>query len=95
MIESENWKENSMEYDYKSILRNLYLMTEHHAQMNRMNANDLIRAERYPHFHWQDKGLADAYEGIRFFLLRPELLENLDYNKIMKENTSVPNWLQD
>jgi len=84
-----------MEYDCKEILRNLYMMAEHHAQMNRMRANDLIRAERYPHFHWKDKGLAEAYEGIRFFLLRPELLMNMDYNKINNTYIEPPQWLQE
>lgn len=77
----------------KKILRNLYLLAKYHAQENRLRANDLVRRERSSELHWQDKGLADAYEVIVFYLLRPELIEKMDYNKIMKTNIDVPYWL--
>lgn len=80
--------------DEKTILRNLYLMAKRHAKLNRGLANDLIRREHDPMQSGKDSGAADAYEGIVFLLLRPELLSNMDYNEIFRENEPVPNWLQ-
>ena len=79
----------------KKLLRNLYLLARYHANQNRLRANDLIREESAPELHWQDKGLADAYEAIAFYLLKPDLLDRIDYNKIMKANIRVPSWLED
>jgi hypothetical protein len=77
----------------KKILRHLYLLAKYHADQSRMRSNDLIRKEDSPNLHHHDRGLADAYESICFYLLRPELLENMDYNKIMKTNYTPPSWL--
>ena len=79
----------------KTLLRNLYLLAKWHGDQNRFRANDLMRKEYDPELHWQDKGLADAYESIAFYLLRPDVLEKMDYNKIMKVHMQIPNWLKD
>lgn len=78
----------------KKLLQNLYTLAIYHAKENRMRANDLLRQKDSPQLHWNDKGLADAYEAIVFYLQRPELLEKLDYNKIMKVNNEIPSWLK-
>ena len=75
----------------KKLLRNLYLMAKYHATENRMRSNQLDRDD---YIRNKDVGLADAYEAITFFLLRPEILENMDYNKIMKVKNPIPNWLK-
>ena len=79
----------------KTILRNLYLIANHHGKQARFRSNDSIRKEEAPHWHWQDQGTANAYEAICFYLMRPELIEGMDYNKIFGETELVPSWLQD
>ena len=81
--------------DNKKLLRNLYLAAKYHAQSSRMRSNDLVRKEDCPEFHWKDGGGADAYEFIIFLLDSPEILENMDYNEIMKVDNRVPNWLKE
>lgn len=80
--------------DNKKLLRNLYTLAKYHAESNRLRANDLLRAEDSI-VHGCDLGLADAYEAIVFFLNRPELLECMDYAKIMHHNIELPEWLKD
>lgn len=79
----------------KTILRNLYLLANHLGKQARNRSNDLFRKEETPHWHWKDQGTADAYESICFYLMRPDLIEGMDSNKIFNETELVPSWLQD
>lgn len=83
-----------MKPNNKTILRNLYLLANHHAKLNRGLSNDLIRREYDPVQSGKDAGAADAYDAIKFFLERPEILSNMNYNEIFHENEIVPNWLK-
>lgn len=90
------WKNITMTAaDHKTMLRNLYLLAKHHSKLNRGLSNDLIRRENDPVQSGKDFGRADAYEAIVFYLTRPEILSDMDYNKIFQETESVPNWLQE